>query len=149
MLASGVIKRQTLLPSALELPLGVPYFKCKISHYIVSTWQDDWNGWMIKTVCHILVECNHLAQTRKDIFGRRDVVKTSTFHPSTFHPSTFHPSTFHSTLVIFIFKIIPVLFTILIQITVIILFCTALYTVITIRIFNALFYLTFHSYTIV
>ena len=24
----------------------------------------------ILTVCHILVECNHLAQTRNDIFGR-------------------------------------------------------------------------------
>ena len=28
----------------------------------------------ILTVCHILVECNHFARERKDIFGRRDVV---------------------------------------------------------------------------
>ena len=27
----------------------------------------------ILTVRHILVECNHFAQERKDIFGRRDV----------------------------------------------------------------------------
>ncbi len=33
------------------------------------------------TVCHILVECNHLEPTRKDIFGRRDVVGCFKFHP--------------------------------------------------------------------
>ena len=47
-LALGVMKRQTLLPS-LDLPrvkVGVLYtdFKLHISHYILSTWQDDWNG---------------------------------------------------------------------------------------------------------
>ena len=30
----------------------------------------------ILTVHHILVECNHFARERKDIFGRRDVVKS-------------------------------------------------------------------------
>ena len=34
----------------------------------------------IQTVCHILVECNHFAQERKYIFGRRDVVES--FHPT-------------------------------------------------------------------
>ena len=32
--------------------------------------------------CHILVECNHFAQERKDIFGRRDVVESFRFHPT-------------------------------------------------------------------
>ena len=36
----------------------------------------------ILTVCHILVECNHFAQERKDIFGRRDVVESLRFHPT-------------------------------------------------------------------
>ena len=36
----------------------------------------------ILTVRHILVECNHFAQERKDIFGRRDVVESLTFHPT-------------------------------------------------------------------
>ena len=35
----------------------------------------------ILTVRHILVECNHFAQERKDIFGRRDVVESFRFHP--------------------------------------------------------------------
>ena len=35
----------------------------------------------ILTVCHILVECNHLAQTRNDIFGRCCVVESFKFHP--------------------------------------------------------------------
>ena len=34
----------------------------------------------ILTVRHILVECNHLAQTRNDIFGRC-VVESLQFHP--------------------------------------------------------------------
>ena len=34
------------------------------------------------TVRHILVECNHFAQDRKDIFGRRDVVESFRFHPT-------------------------------------------------------------------
>ena len=34
------------------------------------------------TVRHILVESNHFAQKRKDIFGRRDVVESFRFHPS-------------------------------------------------------------------
>ena len=130
--------------SALDLPrikVGVPDndFKHCINLYIISTWQDDWNGavanklhsvkpvlgdWQssymmcrkdedvlcrarighthlthsyivrkdhprqcehcqcILTVCHILVECNHIAQERKDIFGRRDVVISFRFHPT-------------------------------------------------------------------
>ena len=32
-------------------------------------------------VRHILVECNHLAQTRNDIFGRCGVVESFQFHP--------------------------------------------------------------------
>ena len=36
----------------------------------------------ILTVRHILVECNHFAQERKDIFGRRDVVESFRFHPT-------------------------------------------------------------------
>ena len=114
---------------------GVSYsdFKHCINQYILSIWQDDWNGevankllsvkpvlgdWQssyrrcrkdevvscrtrighthltrsyilkkhppllcghfqcILTVHHILVECNHFAQERKDIFGRRDVVES-------------------------------------------------------------------------
>ena len=35
----------------------------------------------IMTVRHILVECNHLAQTRNDIFGRYGVVESLQFHP--------------------------------------------------------------------
>ena len=35
----------------------------------------------ILTVRHILVECNHLAQTRNDIFGRCGVVESFQFHP--------------------------------------------------------------------
>ena len=34
------------------------------------------------TVRHILVECNHFAQDRKDIFGRRDVVESFRFQPT-------------------------------------------------------------------
>ena len=34
----------------------------------------------ILTVRHILVECNHFAEERKDIFGRRDVVESFRFH---------------------------------------------------------------------
>ena len=36
----------------------------------------------ILTVRHILVECNHYARERKDIFGRRDVVESFRFHPT-------------------------------------------------------------------
>ena len=36
----------------------------------------------ILTVRHILVECNHFARERKDIFGRRDVVESFRFHPT-------------------------------------------------------------------
>ena len=36
----------------------------------------------ILTVRHILVECNHFAQERKDIFGRRDVMESFRFHPT-------------------------------------------------------------------
>ena len=35
----------------------------------------------ILTVRHILVECNHFARERKDIFGRRDMVESFRFHP--------------------------------------------------------------------
>ena len=34
------------------------------------------------SVCYILVECNHFAQERKDIFGIRDVVESFRFHPT-------------------------------------------------------------------
>ena len=34
------------------------------------------------TVRHILVECNHFAQERKDIFGRRCVVESFRFQPT-------------------------------------------------------------------
>ena len=37
----------------------------------------------ILTVCHISVECNHIAQERKDIFGRSDVLESFRFHPHT------------------------------------------------------------------
>ena len=37
----------------------------------------------ILTVRHILVECNHLARTRNDIFGRCGVVESFQFHPDT------------------------------------------------------------------
>ena len=36
----------------------------------------------ILTVRHILVECNHFARERKDIFGRRDVVESFRCHPT-------------------------------------------------------------------
>ena len=36
----------------------------------------------ILTVRHILVECNHFDQERKNIFGRRDVVESLIFHPT-------------------------------------------------------------------
>ena len=44
-----VTKSQTVAKSALEFPhakVGVPYndFKHCINQYILSTWQDDWNG---------------------------------------------------------------------------------------------------------
>ena len=35
----------------------------------------------ILIVCHILVECNHLTQTRNDIFGKCCVVESFKFHP--------------------------------------------------------------------
>ena len=43
------MKRQTAAKSSLDLPrvkVGVPYtdFKHHISQYILSTWQDYWNG---------------------------------------------------------------------------------------------------------
>ena len=34
------------------------------------------------SVRHILVECNHFARERKDIFGRRDVVESFRCHPT-------------------------------------------------------------------
>ena len=45
----GNEKADSAAKSALDLPrakVGVPYtdFKCLISQYIFSTWQDDWNG---------------------------------------------------------------------------------------------------------
>ena len=36
----------------------------------------------ILTVHHILVECNHFARERRDIFGRRGVVESFRFHPT-------------------------------------------------------------------
>ena len=36
----------------------------------------------ILTVRQILVECNHFARERKDIFDRRDVVESFRFHPT-------------------------------------------------------------------
>ena len=36
----------------------------------------------ILTVRHILMECNHFARERKDIFGRRNVVESFRFHPT-------------------------------------------------------------------
>ena len=36
----------------------------------------------ILTVRHILVECNHFARERKDIFGRRDAVESFIFNPT-------------------------------------------------------------------
>ena len=36
----------------------------------------------ILTVRHILVECNHFARERKNIYGRRDVVESLRFHPT-------------------------------------------------------------------
>ena len=36
----------------------------------------------ILTVRHILMECNHFDQERKDIFGRRDVVESLRFNPT-------------------------------------------------------------------
>ena len=113
------------LVSRLVYPILI--FKDHINQYILSTWQDDWNGvvanklhlscrsweidshptgsarrmnlscvmptlvihilkknipqcehcWCILTVCHILVECSHVDQKMKDIFGRRDVVDST------------------------------------------------------------------------
>ena len=37
---------------------------------------------IVLTVCPILVECNHFAQERKDIFGRKNVVESFRFHPT-------------------------------------------------------------------
>ena len=34
----------------------------------------------ILTVQHILVECNHVAEKRKDIFGKRNVMESFRFH---------------------------------------------------------------------
>ena len=42
----------------------------------------------ILTVRHILVECNHLAQTRKDISARREVMESFRSYP-TFVPLFF------------------------------------------------------------
>ena len=68
----------------------------------------------IATVLHILVACNHLAQTWKDIFGRRDVLESFRFHP---------------TFVLLCSRKCQFLLYILIDIIVIILFFTALYFV--------------------
>ena len=140
----GNEKADSAAKSALDLPrdkVGVPYndFKHCINQYILSTWQDDWNGavmnklhsvkpvlgewqssyrrcrkdevvlcrarighthlthsYILKkdpppvcehcqcnlTVRHILVECNHFAQERRDIFGIRDVVESFRFQPT-------------------------------------------------------------------
>ena len=67
------------------------------------------------------MECNHFAQERKDVFGRRVVVASCRFHP---------------TLVFSIFERMAVLLYILIKLTVIILFSSAFFSVITILIFN-------------
>ena len=42
--------------------------------------QCDHCHWFL-TVRHILVECNHFAETRTDIYGGRDVVESFRFHP--------------------------------------------------------------------
>ena len=47
------------------------------------------------TVRHIVVECNHLARTRNDIFGRCGVVKSFQFHPEFFFKMLIH-SEFYS-----------------------------------------------------
>ena len=39
----------------------------------------------ILSVRHILVECNHFTEKRKDIFGGRVVVESFRFHPHSFH----------------------------------------------------------------
>ena len=39
-------------------------------------------GNILEAKRHILVECNHFAQERKDIFGRRDVVESFRFQPT-------------------------------------------------------------------
>ena len=36
----------------------------------------------ILTVHHILVACNHFAEKRKVIFGKRNVVESFRFHPT-------------------------------------------------------------------
>ena len=64
----------------------------------------------VLAVRHILVECNHFAENRKDIFGKRNVVELFRFHP---------------TLILSYLKV-SVLYPIL---SYIFFFCTALYTV--------------------
>ena len=124
-----------------RVKVGVPNtdFKHHINQYILSTWQDDWNGavanklrsikpvlgyWQssyrrcrkdevvlcrarighahlthtyilskdppprcehcqcILTVQHILLECNHFAEKRKDVFGKINVMESFRFHPT-------------------------------------------------------------------
>ena len=49
-------------------------------------------GECILTVRHILVECNHFAQERKDIFGRRDVVESLRYYTTRMSCLRFHPT---------------------------------------------------------
>ena len=138
----GIRGNENANSAALDLPrvkVGVPNtdFKRHINQYILSTWQDDWNGavanklssrsWeigssptrqcrkdevvlcrarighthlthsytlnkyslprcehcqCILTVQHILVECNHFAEKRTDVFGKRNVMESFRFHPT-------------------------------------------------------------------
>ena len=59
-------------------------FLCETAGMIENPHDSVWPSALrtILTVRHILVECNHFAQERKDIFGRRDVVESFRFHPT-------------------------------------------------------------------
>ena len=54
----GNEKADSAADSALNLPhakVGVPYndFKHCINQYILSTWQDDWNGAVVNKLCSV------------------------------------------------------------------------------------------------
>ena len=68
-----------------EVVLSFPYRPCIYDSFTYILKKDPppqcEHCQCILMVRHILVECNHLAQTRNDIFGRCGVVESFQFHP--------------------------------------------------------------------
>ena len=83
-LVSGVFKLLLVLLFHLEVVIRDEHIHTHLTHsYILKKDPPPQceHCQCILTVRHILVDCNHLAQTRNDIFGRCCVVESFKFHP--------------------------------------------------------------------